>query len=49
MSTISHENALIYIMVTMSAVDRAMSDTELRDIGVEVTIAPPLPGGNDAL
>jgi tellurite resistance protein len=33
MSTISPENALIYIMVTMSAVDSAMSDIELRTIG----------------
>ncbi len=40
MSTISHENALIYIMVTMSAVDRAMSDTELRDIGNIVQTLP---------
>lgn len=40
MSTISPENALIYIMVTMSAVDRAMSDTELRDIGTIVQTLP---------
>ena len=40
MSTISHENALIYIMVTMSAVDCAMSDTELRDIATIVQTLP---------
>ncbi|WP_339831181.1 tellurite resistance TerB family protein [uncultured Parvibaculum sp.] len=40
MSTISPENALIYIMVTMSAVDRAMSDNELRDIGTIVQTLP---------
>ncbi|MEN6542505.1 tellurite resistance TerB family protein [Parvibaculum sp.] len=33
MSTIAPETALIYVMVTMSAVDRAMSDNELRTIG----------------
>ncbi|MDZ4369670.1 MAG: tellurite resistance TerB family protein [Afipia sp.] len=40
MSTISPETALIYIMVTMSAVDRAMSDNELRDIGTIVQTLP---------
>lgn len=40
MSTISPENALIYIMMTMSAVDRAMSDNELRDIGTIVRTLP---------
>ncbi|MGB6085052.1 tellurite resistance TerB family protein [Parvibaculum sp.] len=40
MSTISPENALIYIMMTMSAVDRAMSDNELRDIGNIVRTLP---------
>ncbi|MCF8469537.1 MAG: tellurite resistance TerB family protein [Parvibaculum sp.] len=40
MSTISPENALIYIMVTMSAVDSAMSDNELRDIGTIVRTLP---------
>lgn len=33
MSTIAPEHALIYIMVTMSAVDSAMSDSELWTIG----------------
>src|SRR3546814_9116533 len=33
MSTIAPETALIYFMVTMSAVDSAMSDKELRTIG----------------
>ncbi|MFZ3035596.1 MAG: tellurite resistance TerB family protein [Parvibaculum sp.] len=40
MSTIAPENALIYIMVTMSAVDRAMSDSELRTIGDTVKHLP---------
>jgi tellurite resistance protein len=40
MSTISPENALIYVMMTMSAVDRAMSDNELRDIGTIVRTLP---------
>lgn len=40
MSTISPENALIYIMVTMSAVDSAMSDIELRTIGDIVKYLP---------
>jgi hypothetical protein len=33
MSTIAPETALIYVMVTMSAVESAMSDKELRTIG----------------
>lgn len=33
MSTIAPQTALIYVMVTMSAVDSAMSDNELRTIG----------------
>lgn len=40
MSTIAPENALIYVMVTMSAVDSAMSDNELRDIGVILKTLP---------
>ena len=40
MSTISPENALIYIMVTMSAVDSAMSDIELRTSGDIVKYLP---------
>ncbi|MGB5950182.1 MAG: tellurite resistance TerB family protein [Parvibaculum sp.] len=40
MSTIAPETALIYVMVTMSAVDRAMSDNELRTIGDIVKQAP---------
>lgn len=40
MSTIAPENALIYVMVTMSAVDSAMSDNELHDIGVVVKTLP---------
>lgn len=40
MSTIPPENALIYVMVTMSAVDSAMSDSELRTIGDIVKYLP---------
>jgi len=40
MSTISPEHALIYVMVTMSAVDSAMSDNELRTIGEIVQHLP---------
>ena len=47
MSTISPENALIYIMVTMSAVDRAMSDNELRDIGTIVRTLPAFQNFNE--
>ena len=38
--TISHHTALIYVMVTMSAVDAKMSDNELRKIGNIVTNLP---------
>ena len=37
---ISHHEALIYIMVTMSAVDNSMSDTELARIGNIVNQLP---------
>lgn len=40
MSTIAPETALIYVMVTMSAVDSAMSDSELRTIGDVVKHLP---------
>ncbi len=40
MSTIAPETALIYVMVTMSAVDSAMSDNELRTIGEIVKRLP---------
>ena len=40
MSTIAPENALIYIMVTMSAVDSAMDDNELMEIGSIVKTLP---------
>jgi len=33
MSTIAPQTALIYVMVTMSAVDNSMNDKELREIG----------------
>lgn len=42
--TISPHTALIYIMVTMSAVDRSMSDQELQDIGNMVTFLPVFKG-----
>lgn len=42
--TISPHAALIYIMVTMSAVDRSMSDRELQDIGNMVTFLPVFEG-----
>ncbi|WP_420560816.1 tellurite resistance TerB family protein [Tepidicaulis sp.] len=38
--TINPHTALIYVMVTMSAVDSAMSDKELRKIGTIVTTLP---------
>lgn len=44
MSTIAPETALIYIMVTMSAVDSAMSDNELRTIGDVVQHLPAFRG-----
>ncbi|MEZ5774206.1 MAG: tellurite resistance TerB family protein [Hyphomicrobiaceae bacterium] len=37
---LSHHEALIYVMVTMSAVDRAMSDDELQRIGNVVSQLP---------
>ena len=37
---LSHHEALIYVMVTMSAVDRKMSDVELRRIGQAVSNLP---------
>ena len=39
-STISHHQALIYVMVTMAAVDREISDSELSRIGQIVTNLP---------
>jgi tellurite resistance protein len=38
---LSPEQALIYTMITMSAVDKSMSDTELRRIGTMVRELPP--------
>lgn len=38
--TISHHTALIYVMVTMSAVDRTMTDNELSTIGQIVQTLP---------
>ncbi|MEM7619029.1 MAG: tellurite resistance TerB family protein [Pseudomonadota bacterium] len=38
--TISHHEALIYVMVTMSAVDRTISDQELARIGNIVSQLP---------
>ncbi|MGE0612453.1 MAG: tellurite resistance TerB family protein, partial [Hyphomicrobiales bacterium] len=37
---LSHHEALIYIMVTMSAVDRKMTDQELSSIGDMVSKLP---------
>jgi tellurite resistance protein len=39
-ATLSHHEALIYVMVTISAVDRAMSDEELSRIGQIVSNLP---------
>ncbi|MEC9368327.1 MAG: tellurite resistance TerB family protein [Pseudomonadota bacterium] len=39
-SELSHHEALIYIMVTMSAVDRKMTDEELSSIGDMVSKLP---------
>lgn len=39
-SPISHHEALLFVMVTMSAVDRQMSDDELRRIGQIVETMP---------
>lgn len=39
-AAISHHEALIYVMVTISAVDRAMSDEELSRIGQIVSNLP---------
>ena len=38
--TISHHTALVYVMVTMSAVDARMSDNELKRIGTIVRNLP---------
>ena len=38
---LSPEQALIYAMITMSAVDSTMSNTELRRIGTQVRELPP--------
>ncbi|MCP4184666.1 MAG: tellurite resistance TerB family protein [Hyphomicrobiales bacterium] len=40
MSKLSYHNALIHIMVTMSAADRTMSDSELAKIGTIVKSLP---------
>ena len=39
-ATLTHHEALIYVMVTISAVDRAMSDEELSRIGQIVSNLP---------
>ncbi len=38
--TLSHHEALVYVMVTVSAVDRAMTDAELARIGEIVSHLP---------
>ena len=40
MSQITHHDALIYVMVTISAADRAMTDPELLRIGEIVQTLP---------
>ena len=40
MASITAHDALIHIMVTMSAVDRAMTDSELGKIGTRVKTLP---------
>ena len=40
MSQLSYHNALIHIMVTMSAADRTMSDSELAKIGTIIKSLP---------
>ncbi len=40
MSKLSYHDALIHIMVTMSAADRTMSDSELAKIGTIVKSLP---------
>ena len=45
-STVSPQEALIYAMVTLSAVDRQMTDRELRKIG-DVVNTLPIFGGFD--
>lgn len=42
--TVSPHSALIYVMVTMSAVDRTMTDAELRKIGSIVKTLPAFKG-----
>ena len=44
--TINTHTALIYVMVTMSAVDRSMTDTELQKIGQLVQTLPVFDGFN---
>jgi len=46
MPSLSPEEALIYIMVTMSAVDRDMSDSEMEKIGYMVKKLPVFNGYN---
>lgn len=49
-STITHQSALIYVMVTMSAADSVMRDQEFRTIGGIVESLPVFEGVNrDAL
>jgi len=48
MSKIDPHDALIYIMVTMSAVDRSMTDAELKKIGTIVKTLPVFEGYDQA-
>ena len=46
-SRLSHQEALIYVMVMMSAVDRAMTDVELERIGRLSRFLPVFDGFDD--
>lgn len=48
MSKINPHDALIYIMVTMSAADRSMTDAELAKIGTIIKTLPVFGGYNQA-
>ncbi|MFB2549753.1 tellurite resistance TerB family protein [Ensifer soli] len=47
MKTLSHHDALVYVMVTMSAVDRTMTDQELARIGRLCRFLPVFDGFDD--
>lgn len=47
MTSLSHHEALVYVMVMMSAVDRTMSDDEFRRIGRLTRFLPVFEGFDD--